>query len=228
MNRIFVPTQSALDWKRLLAREHHWKAGFSAMSVAQSWEAAGGELPSEIAVLFRHCAEPGIREAKLLLAIPEYQVDLPGGSRPTQTDVFALLGSTAGLVAVAVEGKVDETFGPTVAEKRREGAEQRIEYLHRLLELEASSSGTLRYQLLHRAAAAILLAQRFHARAAALVVHSFSPESRWFSDFEAFGMALGSHFQDGELTSVGIKGGVPFFAAWAAGDQRFRADLTVV
>ena len=228
MKRIFVPTQSAADWKRLLAREHHWKPAFSAMSVAQSWEAAAGELPTEISALFRHCADETIQSAELLLAIPEYQVDLPGGSRPTQTDVFALLRSTAGLVAVAVEGKVDETFGPTVDEKRKEGAEARLEYLHRLLELEPSGSGTLRYQLLHRTAAAILLAQRFHAGAAALVVHSFSPESRWFGDFEAFGKAMGAGLQKGNLTRVGIRGGIPFYAGWAAGDQRFRADLTTV
>ena len=112
--------------------------------------------------------------------------------------------------------------------KRKEGAEARLEYLHRLLELEPSGSGTLRYQLLHRTAAAILLAQRFHAGAAALVIHSFSPESRWFGDFEAFGKAMGAGLQQGHLTRVGIRGGIPFYAGWAAGDQRFRADLTTV
>ena len=96
MSRIYVPTSVAADWSRLLARpDRHWKPGFSAMSVAQSWESASGALPPEISALLDSSPDTALHGAGLVLAIPEYQVELPGGSRPTQTDVFALVRSTA-------------------------------------------------------------------------------------------------------------------------------------
>ena len=61
------------------------------MSVAQSWEAADSGLPREIEALLSTSSEVSLHGSELLLAIPEYQVELPGGSRPTQTDVFALV-----------------------------------------------------------------------------------------------------------------------------------------
>jgi hypothetical protein len=35
-------------------------------------------------------------------------VELPGGERPSQTDILALCSNDDGLVAIAVEAKVDE------------------------------------------------------------------------------------------------------------------------
>jgi hypothetical protein len=37
--QIYVPTTIAEDWKRLLAKQHHWKQGRSAMAMALCWEA---------------------------------------------------------------------------------------------------------------------------------------------------------------------------------------------
>jgi len=227
MKRIYVPTASPADWKRLLAQpERHWKPAYSAMSVAQSWEAADGMLPPEIAALLAKSSDDSLHSAELLLALPEYQVNLPGGVRPTQTDIFALIRTASSLAALAIEGKVDETFGPTIDEKRAEGAAARLQYLHELLKLDSASSGSLRYQLLHRAAAAILIAERFHAKAGLLIVHSFSSEDRWLEDFQKFGNALGVEAKKGRLAEVGIRGDVAFHIGWASGDPRFRADLT--
>jgi hypothetical protein len=50
----------------------------------------------------------------------------------------------------------------------------------------------IRYQLLHRTASAIILAQRFHARHAAMVVHSFSPAAKWIDDYYSFARLLGA------------------------------------
>jgi hypothetical protein len=55
--RILVPTQSAQDWKRLLAEpEKHWKPGYSAILMAQSWEIADvqlyGKTPVKGSVIF--------------------------------------------------------------------------------------------------------------------------------------------------------------------------------
>ena len=55
----------------------------------------------------------------------------------------------------------------------------------------------IRYQLLHRTVSALLTARAFHAGTAVMLVHSFSPESRWREDFEALAGALdGSRLTD--------------------------------
>jgi len=119
MKRIVVPTKSGADWKRLLAKpDLHWKPGKSAMSVAASWEAAGDRFPSEVSTALAASKDPDLANLELLLAVPEWEVELPGAVTTSHTDVMALAGNVRGLVAVAVEAKVDEEFGPTLGEKR--------------------------------------------------------------------------------------------------------------
>jgi len=226
LKRIVVPTQSPEDWKRLLAKpDLHWKAGYSAMTLAQSWEAAHPCVPPEIAAALD--SEPILRNLELLLAIPEYQVNLPGGQRPSQTDVLALMRGSAGLVAVAVEGKVDEAFGPTVGQKRAEasaGVDERLAWLIDHLGLDVVPD-TVRYQLLHRTASALLVAEQFDAAAALMLVHSFSPTALWFDDFAAFAALFGVEAQVGGVARVGTFGGIPLFIGWCKGDQRFRGRV---
>jgi hypothetical protein len=227
MKRIFVPTTGPADWKPLLAKpDLHWKRGYSAMSVANSWEAAADKLPPEIQTLLATGPREAFADVRLLVALPEFTVPLPGGKNATQTDVFAIARSSAGLLTIAVEGKVDEPFGSTVEQKRKSGGEERLAYLHDLLQLSPSSSGALRYQLFHRTAAAVLLARDFNATAAVMVVQSFSPEHRWFDDFYNFGRALGVELSRGSLGSVGVRGGVPLYIGWTSGDQTFRGDVS--
>lgn len=228
MKRIFVPTESAEDWQRLLARpDRHWREGYSAMTLAQSWEAAQPSAPPEVDAALRSAADPLLDDLSLLLAIPEYQVDLPGGRRPSQTDVLALMRGAHGLVAVAVEGKVDEAFGPTVGEKRTgatAGVEERLSWLTSCLELHECPDA-IRYQLLHRTASALLAASHFHAAAAVMLVHSFSPASLWFEDFAAFVALLGADAAVDTVTRVDRQDGMPLFVGWCKGDQRFRGRL---
>src|SRR3954468_5274235 len=80
----------------------HWRTGYSARTLAHCWEAADG-LPPEIAALFGLGTE-------LLIAIPEHKVSLRDAGRESQTDVFALVKSNNRTIAVAVEGKVNESF----------------------------------------------------------------------------------------------------------------------
>lgn len=225
MKRIFVPTQSAEDWKRLLAKpELHWKAGYSAMSLALSWEAAHPKVPAEVESALRSARNPLLTYADLLLALPEYQVDLPGGSRPSQTDVLAILRGTAGLVTVAVEGKVDEAFGPTVGEKLADpspGVVKRMNALKGRLGLTSIPDG-IRYQLMHRTVSALLVAEEFGAAATVMLVQSFSPTDMWFDDFEAFAELLGVQCAIGEVVRVPLDVGTPLFIGWCKGDQAFR------
>jgi len=218
---IFVPTQSAEDWKRLLARESHWKEGYSAMALARCWEEykeRGG--PPEI--------NRALHSLPFLLAIPEFKVDLPPkGGRPSQTDLFVLAYESEGLVAISVEGKVDEPFGPTLDERRADpsaGVKERIDYLLRLFKLQDSTPGTVRYQLLHRCAAAIRAARDFQAYRAVMLVHSFSqatPHGRWFEDFAAFGKLFGATMKPEEVQPIGTFEGIELDIGWCKGEARF-------
>ena len=67
-----------------------------------------------------------------LVVIPEHKVPLPGGSRPSQNDIWILAKAHDDLVSIAVEGKVSEPFGPTMAEwlvNESKGKRKRLEFL---------------------------------------------------------------------------------------------------
>jgi len=227
--QIFVPTNSIDDWKRLLAQpDLHWKPGFSAMTLARSWEdAAAGGFPPEVAKALG-AARPDWLNLRLLLAIPEYQVPLPGGSRASQTDLVAFARADSGLVVVAIEGKVDESLGPTVGQKRAErsgGVDERLGYLEKALGLTNPCSDNVRYQLLHRTVSALRIARDFAAKSAVMLVHSFSPTGKWHSDFQVFAGLFGTAPVQGSLLSIGNHDGVDLYIGWCVGDQKFRADI---
>jgi hypothetical protein len=222
--QILVPTTSHEDWKDLLASpDRHWKPGYSAMTLARSWQDANG-FPPEIRATLATSPYPNLHAIEPLLIIPEFKVPLPGGDRASQTDVFVLARAGTGLVTIAVEGKVDEAFGPTIAERRRDatsGVETRLESLLKCMEL-SSIPESCRYQLLHRTASAVLAAQQFFAKTAIMLVHSFSPTDRWFDDFAEFAKTFGGAPPMGQLISIGERGGVDVYIGWCKGDQRFR------
>ncbi|MGE0441444.1 MAG: hypothetical protein AB7S39_13235 [Gemmatimonadales bacterium] len=216
MKRILIPSKKAKSWKRLLAKpDLHWKDGRSAKSTALSWEAAN-DLPSEM----RAALETGpadLRGLELQLAVPEWEVALPGGATASHTDVMALARNDAGLVAIAVEAKVDEVFGPTLGEKRKKasaGQTERLDYLHQVLGLPNGLPDSVRYQLLHRTASAVLIARAFHASTAVMMVQSFSQDAAWFDDFTAFGTALGVRVATGSVARVGARTGPALYLGW--------------
>lgn len=229
MSQIFVPTTSVEDWKRLLAKpDLHWKVGYSAMTLARAWEAAPPHrLPPEVDAILQTSDRQGWNALRLLAAIPEYQVPLPGGQRPSQTDLLALARSPDGLVVIAVEGKVDESLGPTVGEKRAEesaGVKERLQFLLDMLGL-VECPDAARYQLLHRTASALIVAQEFAAETAVMLVQSFSPGGKWFDDFKAFGALFGKEAKKGQLLSLGKRHGVPLYIGWCVGDQQYRTEI---
>ncbi len=184
-------------------------------------EASSG-FPPEISALL--ATEPQFANAALLLAIPEYKVELPGGTRPSQNDLLCVCRTASGLATIAVEGKVDEPFDRTLDEWRRKeskGKGKRLQYLTRTIGLKARPPGTIRYQLLHRTASAVIEAQRFHARDAAMVVHSFSPEQASLGDYQSFLALFGKKGGPGQLTALGTTNGTRIWAGWAQGDAKF-------
>ncbi len=225
MAKILIPSPGPKAWKALLAAGEHWRHGFSARTLAHCWEAADG-LPPEVASLFLESPEFDATEAELLLAIPEHRVPLPGGKKPSQTDVFALARCGGRTVALAVEGKVDESFGPTVEKwlgKASAGKRKRLAHLRELLGLAHEVPGAMRYQLLHRTASAVIEAARFKTDAAAMIVHSFSPTGKGFDDYDRFVALLDPDERTGELAARTLPDGRRLYLGWACGDSRFLA-----
>src|SRR5450755_2657066 len=118
MNQIYLPTTGSHQWQWLLANPgRQWKYKASAMALADSWEHATG-FPEPVADSLATDRE--LQDLQLLLAVPEHEVPLDGGSRASQTDLLALARlPDGGLVTIAVEGKAKEPFGDhTVSEWR--------------------------------------------------------------------------------------------------------------
>jgi len=224
MTKIFIPTKGPDDWKDLLAEpSKHWRSGFSARTLAYCWEEAHG-LPSCVKEVFSKSGIPCLRDIELLLAIPEYQVPLPGGSRPSQSDIFALARTDNGLMAIAVEGKVNETFGPTIDEWLKDaspGKRKRLTYLCETLGIKDEGLGAIRYQLLHRTASALIEAERFSASSALMLVHSFSEEHAWLEDYQAFLALFGKAGGANSVTFTGEKLGINLYLSWVVGERRF-------
>ena len=219
MSKIYIPTSNAEQWSQFLADPaKHWRRGYSARTLAYSWQEADG-FPSEVQNVLA-LQFPAI---ELLLAIPEHQVPLPGGSRPSQNDIWVLASSQGRLVSIAVEGKVSEPFGPTVQEWQSESSSGKLDRLSFLLQVLGISSvpELTRYQLLHRTASAIIEAQRFNAAAAVMLVHSFSQSNEWFQDFSAFVSLMGGSAIENGIISVGDRSGVALHLAWVHGNETY-------
>jgi hypothetical protein len=218
---IFVPSSGPGSWRKFLAKpELHWSVSKSARTLAHAWEASSG-FPAEVADILAQALGP----IKLLFGIPEFKTPLPGGSTESQSDVFAVGRHARGLIACTIEGKVEEAFGPTLAQRMKDaspGSIERISYLCALLGIERCPDD-VHYQLLHRTASALIEADRLHASDAAMIVHSFSPERKWFNAFQRFAEVLGQTVEPGKAAKLIVPGGQRLVIGWATGDQRFCA-----
>ena len=112
--RIFVPSRGVSSWQERLADPvKHWRTGYSARAMAHAWEAEQG-WPPEVAAIMN----AAFGEGEPLLVVPEWQTPLPGGQRNSQSDALLIASHKVGLVVAAIEGKVEESFGTSVAEWR--------------------------------------------------------------------------------------------------------------
>jgi len=178
----YPPSNGIDDW-RGLHKSKHWRKFYSAYELAVSWETADPFLPREIQGWF------GDYHARLLAVIPEHKTPLPGGSRPSQSDALVFVNREGEIFAIAVEGKVHESFGPTVGEWRKnesKGKKKRLEFICQTLGLPELPANEIHYQLLHRAASAVIEAERFNADCAAMLVHSFAYKRGQYKDAELF------------------------------------------
>jgi hypothetical protein len=123
-----------------------------------------------------------------------------------------------------VEGKVRESFGPTLEEWRKDaspGKQERLSFLLETLGLANTPAGTTRYQLLHRAASAVIVGDQFRAVAGLVLIHSFSAERVGWPDYQAFTRLFGVEAVLGEVQRLGTKSTVPLFGVWVIGDSAF-------
>ena len=127
-----------------------------------------------------------------------------------------LAWADTGLAAIMMEGKVSESFGPPLDQwltGASPGKLERLEFLKLTLGLGRNIPGTIRYQLLHRSASALLTARAFHARYALMLVHSFSPELTGFADYSVFLELYGVTAEVGKLLKMESEG-VEFLCGW--------------
>lgn len=194
------------------------------MSAAACWEENQPNLPREIVEILEASGDSALSQLKLLLAIPEWEVELPGGETSSQTDVLAITQNANGLVVLGIEAKVNEPFGPTLQEKKATATVNqlgRIAFLETELGRLSPFPDHIRYQLLHRTASALLTARHFHASVAVMLVHSFSQDSKWRGDFEAFCGELNSKSISEDLWEISGINGPRLIIGWCKGDEKY-------
>ena len=233
MGRFFVKgkiTAGPQDWQQLLAEpEKHWKKGNSAKSLAYSWEDAAG-FPQEVKKAFSASPYQQLREPDMLVAFPEYKVALTGGGGASQNDIFVLGESNGELLSVTVEGKVAEPFDLPISKwlkvisspTGKSGKPKRLEYLLKKLGITNKDVGNIGYQLFHRTVSALIMAERFGALHAVMLVHSFSQSDEHLADYQAFARLFGINDADVNTVSyAGNRNGIDLYLAWVRGDKRF-------
>ena len=225
MNNFYIPSKSPDSWKEFLAEpEKQWKKGYSARSLAYCWEEAKG-FPNSILKVFKQTDISLFQNIEFLLGIPEHKVELPGNGPESQNDIFVLAKSSNELISIAVEGKVSEPFSnQTVNEWLAEASENkkvRINGLAEILGLPTDKLLPIKYQLVHRTASALLEADRFCAKHALMLVHSFSQEHKWFEDYAAFASLYGKDVKPDSLVHVGNINGKELCLGWATGEEEY-------
>jgi hypothetical protein len=223
VKRLFAPTHSASDWRHLLADpEKQWRPGKSAYELAEAWEGASQTargIPASIAGILD--SVPVLRGAKLVIGLPELQVDLPGGGHASQTDLWALLDTGERLVSMAVEAKAGEPLGDTVgswlaAGKPGNHRRVRLAALCQRLGIPDKGLEAIRYQLLHRAASALIMAEQFRASLAVLLIVSFNKnrDQKSLEAFRHFGCLFRATTDAGAITELPGERGIPLYAGW--------------
>ena len=170
--------------------EQHWRKGYSARELAESWFLANG-IPVSVKAVLDDC--PDYRDAAFIDGFFEREVDLGTPGAASQTDLMVIANTSRGLAVIAVEGKVNEPFGNIVTEWNDGSASKgrRLAKLCATLGIADDVAAGLRYQLLHRTASAVYEAHRYRAMEALMLVHSFSESQESFDDYSKFAEQMG-------------------------------------
>ena len=169
------------------------------------------------------------RETRLILATPEHTVPNPGGTKPSQSDVFALLAMGETTCTLTVEAVKVKPFGDSVSEWEPgiTNSDAILDHMADVFGDAGRPPGHVPYQLCHRTASAIYEADRFNAGSAAMIVHSFFPESEdeekdEFDGFAAFCAFLGlTDVEKSKPMWTTLSTGRDLLVGWAKGDPRY-------
>jgi hypothetical protein len=220
MKTIYIPAKRPEEWAQFLAEPiKHWRTGYSARTLAYAWQEQRG-FPEEVSKVLQ--ASSCFPDIEMLLGLPEHQVDLPGGRRPSQNDIWVLARANRQLISIAVEGKVSEPFDMPLEEwlaGASRGKLERLNYLCEVLGMTTPVPGHVRYQLLHRTASAIIEARRFCATHAVLLIHSFSQTNEWFDDYREFAKLFGVDAKVDELLTIGTRKEITVHLCWVRGNK---------
>jgi len=222
MKNIYIPTSSPEDWRKLLADpENHWKDGYSAKMLAYSWQNSIN-MPNEIKSLLNESDFSNLQNMEILFAFPEHKVFMPPSSgHPSQNDLFVLGKAQDGnLISIMIEGKASETFGPTIEDWMKDisiGKQERINFIKDKLMIKNDIPINLRYQLFHRIVSAIVEAEKFSAKYAIMIIHSFSPTNQWFNEYQDFIRFLGKESILDRLIYLFKNNNIEIYSGWAHG-----------
>lgn len=200
------------DWVEVVTRRHY-KPGHSAYECAHKWKEVKSKLPEPIAGILQKSPQSILRDLEICQIQAEYAVYLDAHTSPSKNDLLLFCESQAGYkVVMAVEAKCDESFAqpirdwlhtadsPNPRSQRKMFNEEkqpverklrRLAFLNEVLSQNFGSDSTIRYQLLHRFASAILTARQTFARAGVMLVEAFTQSDRNFKDFRDFCAVLG-------------------------------------
>ena len=216
----FVPIKELSEWRTFLGDpKKHWKTGRSAKSCAETWWNASG-FPDPIKKVFSSSEIDLFRNLEFIMGFPEYQVQLPPTSgHPSQNDLWVIAKSpeTNELVSISIEAKVDEPFDKTVEEWIKEetpGKKERLRYICDLLDLDESETLRIRYQLMHRTASALIMAEKLATRNALMMVQSFDIKRTGYEDYQEFSKLLGTEPGINKIAKTRQLSGKNLYLAW--------------
>jgi hypothetical protein len=157
--------------------------GRSAKELAKSWCRSGSvQIPSEILELLE--SNSNTKGFNIEYGIPEMETKLDGYKGNGRNHDLILIGESVGMrTLVAIEAKVDESFGDIASEyifKRLQDnsitkVPQRIKELSSAI-FGDKDTGAMRYQLIHAIAGTLIEAKNLGATKAVFLVHEFIPK----------------------------------------------------
>jgi hypothetical protein len=185
MKRILTPSRSVADWPSPAGSGGPEGGARAAELLARSWQSADG-FPPAVQELLSTSGIEALETAEVLLAVPGWEVMLPGGGQPRASGLMVLAASEADeqpeLLVVLVEGRAPEAGDQTVGEREaacRPSEERRLAAVLDLLDLcyaPPKELDDVPCGLLEHVAATVITAREFTAHHALALIHSFGAE----------------------------------------------------
>ena len=190
-------------WRELLADPPapDWNAEVVAARLLEMWASGGGyvePLRSAFAGTDFESFEP-------VLAIPQYEVSMPGGRVPGHNDLCLLGRIGPDEALIMAHGKLDARPGEHLDEWLHNPSPaklRRIGFLQDVLSLPDNLSETINYQVLNRVASAYVEAQRQGIPHAASVITVFGTANGWMEEYGEVVGYLGLTCEPGRIQRV--------------------------